>query len=215
LYLEGWKRGLKGITVYVDGSRSGVLIAESNRKDFPYHDAPKRPLEIECDIHHTTIQGEKWTLLIGLYDDKPYELIGGLSNLIEIPKKYKKGFISKHSFKTVRNRYDLRFGEDDNEVIVRDIVSVFNNPNNSAFTRMLSLSLRHGAKPAFLVEQLQKDKESDYFSFSKCIARVLKIYIQNGEKVCSEKVCQECNQEGLIYQDGCALCPSCGHSKCG
>jgi len=215
LYLEGWKRGLKGITVYVDGSRSGVLIAESSRKDFPYHDAPKRPLEIECDIHHTTIQGEKWTLLIGLYDDKPYELIGGLSNLIEIPKKYKKGFISKHSFKTVRNRYDLRFGEDDNEVIVRDIVSVFNNPNNSAFTRMLSLSLRHGAKPAFLVEQLQKDKESDYFSFSKCIARVLKIYIQNGEKVCSEKVCQECNQEGLIYQDGCALCPSCGHSKCG
>ena len=129
--------------------------------------------------------------------------------------KYDKGYISKHSFKTVRNRYDLRFGEDDNEVIVRDIVSVFNNPNNSAFTRMLSLSLRHGAKPAFLVEQLQKDKESDYFSFSKCIARVLKIYIQNGEKVCSEKVCQECNQEGLIYQDGCALCPSCGHSKCG
>jgi len=217
LYLEGWKKGLKGVTVYVDGSRSGVLVTDNQmgEKQFPQNGAPKRPEELPCDIHHTTIQGEKWTLLIGLYDNKPYEVLGGLSNLIEIPKKHQKGFLSKHSFKTKNNRYDLRIGEGDDEIAIRDIVTVFDNPTNSAFTRMISLSLRHGARPSFLVEQLQKDRDSDMFSFSRCIARILKNYIQNGEQVASDRVCEACEHEGLVYQDGCVTCSSCGYAKCG
>ena len=217
LYFEGWKKGLKGITVYVDGSRTGVLVTDNqeDERQFPQNGAPKRPEGLPCDIHHTTIQGEKWTILVGLYDNKPYEVLGGLSNLIEIPKKHKKGVLSKHSFKTRNNRYDLTIGEGDDEFVIKDVVTVFDNPTNSAFTRMISLSLRHGAKPSFLVEQLQKDRDSDMFSFSRCVARIMKNYIQNGEEVLSDKVCEACGHEGLIYQDGCVTCTSCGYAKCG
>jgi len=216
LYLQGWKKGLKGITVYVDGSRSGVLVTETEKKNvFPQNGAPKRPHELSCDIHHTTIQGEKWTILIGLFEGKPYEVLGGLSNLIEIPKRYTNGGLTKHSFKTRNNRYDLQIGEDDDAMMIKDIVKVFDNPTNSAFTRMISLALRHGAKPSFLVEQLQKDRNSDMFSFSRCIARILKNYIQNGERVASDKVCRSCQVEGLVYQDGCETCTKCGYAKCG
>jgi len=215
LYFEGWKKGLKGITVYVDGSRTGVLVTESSKDTFPQNGAPKRPNELLCDIHHTTIQGEKWTILIGLYDDKPYEVLGGLSNLIEIPKKHNRGILTKHSFKTRNNRYDLQVGEEEDAIFIKGVVTVFDNPTNSAFTRMISLALRHGAKPSFLVEQLHKDRDSDMFSFSRCIARILKNYIQNGERVESDKVCEACEQEGLTYQDGCVTCTKCGYAKCG
>ena len=112
LYLKGWKLGLKGITVYVDGSRSGVLVTskDESKDKFPQNGAPKRPNSLNCDIWHTTIKGEKWTLLVGLYDDKPYEVLGGLSNLIEIPTKHTTGELTKHHFKTKTNRYDLKFG---------------------------------------------------------------------------------------------------------
>jgi ribonucleoside-diphosphate reductase alpha chain len=216
LYLEGWKQGLKGITVYVDGSRSGVLITNDEATDevFPQHGAPKRPKELPCDIHHTTISGEKWVFLVGLWEGKPYEVMGGLANLIEIPKKYKSGMIVKHPRKTMNSVYDLRFGEGEDEVLIKNVVKVFDNPNNSIFTRMISLSLRHGAKINYVVEQLQKNRESDMFSFSRCIARILKNYIKDGERA-SEKTCPSCGSEGLIYVEGCATCTHCGYAKCG
>ena len=216
LYLEGWRQGLKGVTVYVDGSRSGVLVTETNSKQegFPQHSAPKRPKELPCDIHHTTIGGEKWVFLVGLWEGKPYEVMGGLANLIEIPRKHKVGIIVKHPRKTMNSIYDLRFGNDEDEVLIKNVVKVFDNPNNSIFTRMISLSLRHGAKINYVVEQIQKNRESDMFSFSRCIARILKNYIQDGERA-SEKTCPSCGSEGLIYVEGCATCTSCGYAKCG
>ena len=218
LYMKGWKDGLKGITVYVDGSRTGVLITkqdEGKGEPFPQNGAPLRPEVVDCDIHHTTIKGEKWTILVGLYEGRPYEVLGGLSNLIEIPKRHTKGRLTKHRFKTKANRYDLTFGVDDDTTVVRDIVRVFDNPNESAFTRMISLTLRHGAPPRLLVEQLQKDKDSDMFSFARCIARILKNYIQDGEPA-GDKSCPECGaEEGLVYQDGCQSCNQCGYAKCG
>jgi ribonucleoside-diphosphate reductase alpha chain len=216
LYLEGWKLGLKGITVYVDGSRSGVLVTEEEATEeaFPQHGAPKRPKELPCDVYHTTIAGEKWVILIGLWEGKPYEVMGGLANLIEIPRKHKTGTIVKHPRKTMNSVYDLRFGEGDDETLIKNVVKVFDNPNNSIFTRMISLSLRHGAKINYVVEQLQKNRESDMFSFSRCIARILKNYIKDGERA-SEKTCPSCGSEGLIYVEGCATCTQCGYAKCG
>jgi ribonucleoside-diphosphate reductase alpha chain len=214
LYMLGWKLGLKGVTIYVDGSRTGVLVTERKKESFPQTTSPTRPQDLKCDIHHTTIKGEKWIILVGLMGEKPYEVLGGEANLIEIPKKYVKGRLTKHQFKTKNNRYDLSFGYNGDTIVIKDVVKVFDNPNNSAFTRLISLALRHGAKPSFLVEQLQKDRDSDMFSFAKCIARILKSYIIDGEAVCSDKMCSSCGEEELVYMDGCVSCLKCGWSKC-
>ena len=154
-------------------------------------------------------------MLVGMLNDKPYEIMGGKAELIEIPKKYTHGILTKRSFKTQTNKYDLQFGEPAAEVIVKDVVSVFDNPNHAGYTRTISLALRHGAPVQYIVEQLQKDKEMDMFSFSKCIARCLKKYIQDGLKA-SVTVCTNCNAENtIVYQEGCQTCTACGFSACG
>jgi ribonucleoside-diphosphate reductase alpha chain len=217
LYQLGWKLGLKGITVYVDGSRSGVLVTntEETKELFPQNAAVKRPTELPCNIHHTTIQGEKWIILVGMIDGKPYEVMGGLSNLIEIPSKLTEGTLIKHPRKTMNSVYDLKVGTNGDSVRVRDIVKVFDNPTYAAFTRLISLSLRHGANIQYVVEQMQKDRDSDMFSFAKCVARVLKNYITDGSKA-SDKECPSCGiDDGLIYIEGCLTCKSCGYAKCG
>ena len=215
LYMEGWKQGLKGVTVYVDGSRSGVLLTEKEEdSSFPQNTAPKRPLELDCNIHHATIKGEKWVIMVGLLDDKPYEVMGGLSNLIEIPRDKTKGILVKNPRKTINSIYDLRVGTNGDTIIIKDLVKVFDNANHSAFTRMISLGLRHGANIQYVVEQLQKDRDSDMFSFAKCVARVLKNYIPDGQEA-TEKTCSECNEPNLIYVEGCVTCTACGYAKCG
>ena len=214
LYFEGWRKGLKGITVYVDGSRSGVLVTDTEEEEvFSQNNAPKRPNDLLCEIHRPTIQGEEWTILVGLMNGKPYEIMGGLSTFVEVPRKMTHGILVKHPRKSTNSIYDLKIGENGSEFRIKDIVKVFDNPNHSVFTRMISLSLRHGSGVKYVVEQLRKDKDSDMFSFSKVIARVLKKYIEDGDTA-SDKNCPECLTEGLIYVDGCVTCVSCGFSKC-
>ena len=216
LYMEGWRRGLKGLTVYVEGSRTGVLVTKKteNTEQFPQHTAPKRPIELACNIHHTTIQGEKWVVMVGLMDGRPYEVMGGLAQYIEIPRDKVQGTLIKHPRKTMNSIYDLHIGTNGDTVIVKNLVKDFDNPNQSGFTRMISLGLRHGANIQYVVEQLQKDRDSDMFSFAKCIARILKNYIPDGQAA-TEKTCTECNTEGLVYVEGCVTCRNCGFAKCG
>jgi ribonucleoside-diphosphate reductase alpha chain len=216
LYLKGWELGLKGITVYVDGSRSGVLITEKkeeSKEEFPQHTAPKRPSGLSCDVHKIKVGSDDWVLLVGLMDGKPYEVIGGLSNYVNLPTKYTSGTLVKNARKTRSARYDLILGEGSDEMVVKDIVKIFDNPDNEVLTRMISLSLRHGASINYVVEQLKKDKHSSMFSFNKCIARVLKKYIKDGTKASSEH-CPSCESKQLIYQDGCVQCQDCGWSGC-
>ena len=217
IYLAGWKSGCKGVTVYRDGCRSGVLISDRRKKKtrFKTHNAPVRPSELPCNIHHATIKGEAWTILVGLLDGRPYEVIGGLQKYIEIPKKHSFGIIVKHPRKTKNSIYDLRVGKNGDEFLIKDIVSVFDNPNHAGYTRTISLALRHGARINYVVEQLQKDTEMDMFSFSKVIARVLKNYIRDGTRP-GKTVCENCGAENtLVYQEGCVGCTACGSSKCG
>lgn len=220
IYMEGWKSGCKGVTIYRDGCRSGVLVSsteedvEETKDAFKTHSAPQRPESLECSIHHATIKGEAWTILVGLMDGKPYEVMGGLQKFIEIPRKYKKGLIIKHPYKTKNSRYDLHIGKNGDSFVIKDLVSVFDNPNHAGYTRTISLALRHGAPIQYVVEQLQKDTEMDMFSFSKVIARVLKTYITDGT-LPSKTVCDNCGAEGsLVYQEGCVTCTACGSSKC-
>lgn len=218
VYLEAWKQGCKGFTVYRDGSRMGVLVSldkkDKDESEFIQRSAPKRPEVLSCDIHQATIKGEKFSIFVGLLDGKPYEVMGGLSSNVQIPSKFDKGELRKTSFKSRPARYDLLYGEDGE---VKDVIKMFDNPDYATHTRLISLSLRHGAKVSFVVEQLLKDPDPSLASFSRVISRVLKKYIADGEKVASAKMegCDTPDQCQLVYEEGCVSCKQCGASKCG
>jgi ribonucleoside-diphosphate reductase alpha chain len=217
LYMDAWRAGLKGVTIYVDGSRSGVLVTKdkkSNNGDAAQH-AQKRPEILDCEIYQTTIKGEGWTILVGVIDNVAYEVFGGLSEYVEIPKRYTQGKIQKRPRKTMANKYDLIVGGDGEKFVIKDIVKVFDNPNHTSFTRTISLALRHKVPLQFLVEQLQKDKDADLFSFSKVVARCLKKHIEDGTKVSNGILNCSCDSPDIVYQEGCATCLNCGHAKCG
>jgi len=188
-------------------------VSNTRPQDINSSEAPKRPSELSCKIYKVKIKGDDWTICIGLLNNRPYEIFGGLSVYIDLPSKYKIGKIVKIDKKI--SIYNLIVGENEDELIIKDIANVFKNEINGAFTRILSLALRHGTPVKYIVEQLQKDRFSDLTSFSKVIARVLKTYIKNGTKS-NEKICSECNAENsLVYQEGCIICNKCGWSKCG
>lgn len=228
IYMQAWKSGCKGFTVYRDGSRSGVLITEdsSSKKknakteEFTDHHAPKRPKELACDVISTTVNGEKWTFFVSHLNDRPYEIMGGLSKFVSVPKRVKSGKIVKHNGEeNPVPRYDFHYDHDrgpEDETIIKDINTMFENATNAAFTRTISLALRHGTPVQYVVEQLLKgsEKEDDLFSFSRAAARVLKLYIKDGTKTSSDKKCPSCGSHDLVYQEGCLSCKSCGYSKC-
>ena len=223
VYMKAWKTGCKGFTVYRDGCRAGVLVAaDEPKKESKKTDdgrlVPKRPKSLPCDIHRVNIRNgdsqESWLVLIGLNDGKPYEVFCGIPENIEIPKKYRSGNLVKNGKRDGVATYNLLVpvGEDDN-LIFKDIVNLFDNPTQGAFTRTISLALRHEVPLHYVVEQLQKDKNSDMFSYARVIARVFKGYIKDGTKS-TEKGCPECGNPELVYQEGCLSCKSCGYSKC-
>ena len=220
LYVNAWKYGLKGVTVYVDGSRSGVLVAATDKKEGELAivdtAAPKRPEMLPCDIIHSTINGEKWTTFIGLLNGRPYEIFGGLSEHVELPRKHKTGHILKRKCEKANAKgrmscYDLVIGEGDDRFIVKDIAIAFNDVELAWATRAISTMLRHGVPVSIAVDQLSKDMNSNFQSFSKVIARQLKKYVVDGTS--SGESCPECGSK-LIFQEGCHLCPQCGASKC-
>lgn len=216
VYMAGYKNGCKGVTIYVDGTRAGVLV----QNKFVQHDAPKRPDKLPCEVHRSTIkvgpdQYEDWIIFVGIMEGKPYEIFGGTTENIELPKKVTGGHIVKRSFKS-GGKYDFYYGDAADPTKIKNIVSQFGNPDRGWATRMISLSLRHGAPIQYVVEQLQRDKGTDLWDFQKVIARVLKKFIEDGTQAKAEKVCPECGDEdSLRYQEGCLSCQSCGMSKCG
>lgn len=218
VYMTAWEKGCKGFTVYRDGCRDGVLLTEKNEKkneSFKQYSAPKRPKELPCKIHHTTVRDKNWTIFVSLLEGKPYEVFGGLAKYIEIPKKQTDGVIIKHPRKSTNSIYDLRIGEGSDAYLIKNISEHFENPNHSHTTRLISLSLRHGANIQYVVEQLQKEKDADMFTFVKSISRVLKNYIADGSETTIEKTCPNCEGTKFVYQEGCATCSGCGYSKCG
>lgn len=215
LYLESWKKGLKGVTVYVDGSRDGVLVTSENKDSegrptqITHVQAPKRPDALPCEIHHATVKGTPWTVLLGMLDEDPYEVFMGYSQDLQIPKKFQIGEIHK----VKRGSYDLHvdLGADE-PLVIKNIVKTFNNPDSAWTTRMISVALRHGAPLEFIVEQLGKD--GGITDVNKVLSRILKKFIRDGAKVKTSMSCPSCDSDSLVYMEGCATCQSCGWSKC-
>ena len=220
IYMKAWKSGCKGMTVYVDGCRDGVLITDETKakqkSDKEEKDATaagtgykaiKRPAKIPCDIFSITADAVKWVVMVGTVDGKPYEVFCGKPKAVTHDHelgKVEHGYIEKEG----RGRYSLHIGKD---TIIKDISSVFDGTQGT-LTRMLSISLRHGIDIHYLVQQLEKS-DGSITSFSKAISRVLKKYIKDGSIESGAK-CSECGQESLIRQEGCVTCSNCGYSKC-
>lgn len=197
IYMESWKLGCKGVTVYRDGSRTGVLI--KNEEKFKKHDAPKRPESLEGRLHDITYKGSIYTVIVGLYESNPYEVF-----IIPFDEKLQKtsGNIVKHA----RGKYFFK-----SENINYNITGHTLGEDMDAITRLISTSLRHGADIQFIVTQLERTK-GDLASFCKVLSRVLKKYIPDQTKV-SGAECESCGGE-LVRNDGCISCKNCGWTKC-
>jgi ribonucleotide reductase alpha subunit len=214
IYEMAWSLGCKGITVYRDGCRSGVLTKkdESKKTKIIKTQAPKRPKLLSCDVHHATYKNCKYYVVVGLLDGEPYEVFTGINHDSEgdivIPKSIKIGMIEKRS----RGNYILltSSGNDDSEPHEFKLTNGHTDDTADAMTRMISMGLRHGSDISFIVEQLEKTK-GGLISFTKVLARTLKKYIKDGTILNEE--CPECGSE-LIRQSGCIQCNSCGYSKC-
>lgn len=206
IYLTSWENGCKGCTIYRDGSRSGVLIKEETPTfKFDYQDSAKRPETLPCKIHRLTALKQRWMVLVGLHDDKPYEIftMKDVDNQF-FPNRIEEGFIRKVKKRT----YSLTgvYGGKEYKI---DNIRDYMTDDEAVDTRKYSLMLRSRIHPIHIVEQI--DKYATITSFDKAISRVLKLYL-NGQS--SKDKCEECGSD-LQFVEGCLTCKNCGYSKCG
>ena len=229
LYEEAWRCGCKGVTVYRDGSRAGVLIAVEDKKEekpdekkicFPYEEGYLiRPKELDCDIVRFQNAKDKWIAFVGLKDGRPYEIFTGLADDEEgilLPKTVTEGKIIKVVDEHGNKRYDFQFV---NKRGYKTTVEGLSHKFDKEFwnyAKLISGVLRYGMpidQVIKLVSGLQLDNES-INTWNVGVERALKKYIPDGTQS-NEQACPSCKQHSLVYQEGCLTCKSCGYSKCG
>ena len=224
LYVEAWKSGCKGCTVYRDGSRSGVLLStkeETPKQKYMAEEEHilKRPIELEADVVRFQNNKEKWIAFIGLINGRPYEIFTGLADDDEgifCPKSVSKGKIIKAVDENGNKRYDFQFiNKRGYKTTIEGLSDKF-NPEFWNYAKLISGVLRYGMpidQVLKLVGGLELDSKS-INTWKMGVERALKKYLPNGTKAIGQK-CPNCGQETLIYQEGCLICTSCGTSKCG
>ena len=223
LYMKAWEVGCKGVTVYRDGSRSGVLISNDEKQEesqniltiFP----KKRPQILEADVVRFQNNKEKWIAFVGLIDEKPYEIFTGLADDedgILIPRWVNRGLIIKSRDENGVSRYDFQYKNTRGYKTTIEGLSHKFNPEFWNYAKLFSSTLRHGMpidKIVDLINSLQLDSES-INTWKNGVMRTLKRYVEDGTQVKGQR-CTNCNSDQLIYQEGCLTCKDCGSSKCG
>ncbi|MCM1521182.1 MAG: adenosylcobalamin-dependent ribonucleoside-diphosphate reductase [Muribaculaceae bacterium] len=228
LYLEAWKSGCKGCTIYRDGSRSGVLISTDKKKEketpkgTPSLEKPQsliRPIELDADVVRFQNNKEKWIAFVGLKDGRPYEIFTGLADDedgIFCPKSVTKGKIIKAVDEKGVKRYDFQFiNKRGHKTTIEGLSDKF-NPEYWNYAKLISGVLRYGMpidQVIKLVNGLELDSQN-INTWKMGVERALKKYLPSGTHAAGQK-CPNCGQETLVYQEGCLICTSCGTSKCG
>ncbi len=227
LYIEAWKSGCKGCTIYRDGSRSGVLVS-TEKKDKKKDEAPVcqppqvtevRPVELECDVVRFQNRKEKWVAFVGLLDGHPYEIFTGLMDDEEgivLPKNVTSGVIIKNQNPDGTKRYDFQFKNKRGYKTTVEGLSEKFDKEYWNYAKLISGVLRYRMplqNVIKLVDQLQLDSES-INTWKNGVTRALKKYISDGTEATGQK-CPNCGCETLVYQEGCLICKSCGSSRCG
>ena len=207
IYMAAWKAGCKGCTVYRDGSRDGILTVGTDKPKsvFEYRDSPKRPRDLPCDIFYPTINGERYIIMVGLYEHKPFEVFA-----LKYSDNYLHHLVPKGVLRKQKSRHYNLLAEDNKDLLIDNLGSKFELPEWNAITRLISWGLRHGGDITFAVEQLN-EAEGVVTDVSKVLARTLKKYAKPTRK--STGNCPECGGE-MRGEGGCATCHNCGYSKC-
>lgn len=224
LYLKAWEVGCKGVTVYREGSRSGVLISNDEKNEDKTDDKltifpTKRPQTLEADVVRFQNSKEKWIAFIGLIDEQPYEVFTGLADDedgILIPRWVNGGVIIKNRNEDGSSRYDFQYKNTRGYKTTIEGLSHKFNPEFWNYAKLISSTLRHGMpidKIVDLINSLQLDSAS-INTWKNGVGRALKRYVEDGTKA-KGQACDNCKSENLIYQEGCLTCKDCGSSKCG
>ena len=220
-YMEAWKSGCKGVTVYRDGSRSGVLVdaKKGDGKEEKPATVHERPKVLDADIVRFSNKNENWIAFIGLVKGSPYEIFTGRveDDVLNIPKSITHGFIVKVPLQDGTTRYDFQYKNKYGYVTTFEGLSHIFDSEYWNYAKLISGVLRHGMEIDKVVKLVTSLQLSDNINTWKAgVARALKRYIPNGTSVDNSQKCPSCGQKGtLVYQDGCVKCTSCGYSKCG
>ena len=222
LLFTAWEIGCKGITIYRDGCRDGVLVSNSSsskaeNNKFKETQSPKRPRRIEAEVVRFQNNHEKWIAVVGLIDGKPYEIFtGNADDTFLLPAYVNKGWILKLMDEEGKKRYDFQFEDKDGYKVTYEGLSRSFRKEYWNYAKLISGVLRHGMPIHYvvnLVSRLNFDNDS-INSWKNGIMRALKKFIPNGTKVVKE-ACQNCGEnESLSYSEGCLICNNCGFSQC-
>jgi len=211
VYEDAHKLRLKGCTTYRPNQKVGSILSDSSLRKVAVK--PPRPEYLVCDIKEFRSGGKPWVCFVGIHEGQPFELFAGQKEDIELPKKWVTSEVRQRKLAT-GNKYDLYLNRDtEKQVVIQNIPAQFTETAEcNSQTRMISLGLGYGIPVKEVCEQLERDLNPDLSSFNKCIMRVLKHYIKDGEL--SGDTCENCGSKALVYKEGCKYCNNCGDSKC-
>jgi len=219
IYRTGWEVGCKGMTVYREGSRSGVLVSDKKKDDkketFTETAAPKRPKVLDAVVVTFTNNDERWVAVVGVYQDRPYEIFSGRAvDSFSVLTQVSKGKVLKIK-ENGKNRYDFQYQDKDGYNVTIEGLSRTFNKEYWNYARLISGILRHGMPLPYVVEVVDhlNLETASLNNWKNGIVRALRKFIPDGTEP-SHNTCPSCKTDNLVYQEGCLHCKNCGHSEC-